>query len=59
MMAPGYEVQGYTKLVTKRDIGGRGYLQIVTSLPEKNFLFRLFLVMAWREGEREYNEKSY
>ena len=48
MTSTGYEGEGNPKLVTKSDIGGRGYMQIVTSPPKENyvsvFIFHLFLV---------------
>ena len=38
MTSPEYRGGRYPKLVTKSDIGGRRYMQIVTSLPKENYV---------------------
>ena len=50
MMSPCKREGWYTKLETKGDIRGSGYMEIVTSPPKKNyvqiFIFRLILFSA-------------
>ena len=53
MMSPCKREGWYTKLETKGDIRGSGYMQIVTSPPKENyvqiFIFRLILFSAQQQ----------
>ena len=58
MTSPVQGGEGYPKLLTKSDIGGGGYVQIVTSPAQKNMYKFLFFACFWSAQQLRLNSST-